>query len=343
MAPNVAAGPDWGAVAAQLAKTGRHLDLASHPSRLAGGLANRNFRVVLDGAPAVFRCPPVGKLAHGASDMAREAKVLGALHPHFPLAPALLHACLDSRVIGVPFLLLEWRPGVAIGAELPPAHAASAPLWMPEVIAGTMAALHQLEPGAIGLGDLGRQTGFAERHLRGWIRRAEAAFGDERPSALDALIVRLSETCPADAPVRLLHMDLKFDNLLLDLAGEHATALIDWDMATLGPPAFDMAVLLSYWIEPGDPEAVQTLQAVPSLQPGWPDREAMLACITSAAGAVPPDVPWYLALARLRLATAWMQLYRLWQRGALEGDRYDEFASLADAILTHARDRFGDI
>jgi hypothetical protein len=37
-----------------------------------------------------------------------------------------------------------------------------------------------------------------------------------------------------------------------------------------------------------------------------------------------------------------MQLYRLWQRGALAGARYSGFAALAAAILDQALDRFGD-
>jgi aminoglycoside phosphotransferase (APT) family kinase protein len=335
--------PDWSAVEAYLATIGRSLDPAAAPQRLAGGLANRNYHLSVDGAAAVLRCPPAAALAHGASDMAREARVLGALEAHFPLAPRLLHACLEPSVIGVPFLLLEWREGVAIGAEVPPVHALVAPRWMPEALVGVMAALHRLDPDALGLHDLGRPTGFAERQLKGWSRRAEAAFAAGRPAALDPLIARLGETLQSDAPVRLVHMDPKFDNLLLDLEQKRVCALIDWDMATLGPPAFDLAVLLSYWIEPGDPADVHALSAVPSLMPGWPDRRAIAAAYGAAAGYLPADLGWYLALARLRLATAWMQLYRLWQQGALTGDRYSGFARLADAILAHALERFGDV
>jgi aminoglycoside phosphotransferase (APT) family kinase protein len=114
-------------------------------------------------------------------------------------------------------------------------------------------------------------------------------------------------------------------------------------MATLGAPAFDLAVLLSYWIEPDDPVALHPLAAIPSLTPGWPPRAAAIAAYAAAAGSVPPDLAWYLALARLRLAAAWMQLYRLWERGSLTGDRYAGFAALSGAILGHALDRFGEL
>ncbi len=335
--------PDWAAAARHLAAAGHRLDCATPPVRLAGGLANRNYRVRLDGRPAVFRCPPPGPLAAGASDMAREARVLEALHPAFPLAPRLLHACLDPEVIGVPFLLIAWRRGVAIGATVPAPHDREAADWMPRALVSTMAAIHRLDPEALGLGGLGRPAGFAARQLAGWQARAAAAFGADRPPALDALLARLAASVPPDAPACLLHMDLKFDNLLLDLAARRVRAVIDWDMGTRGPPAFDLAVLLSYWIGPDDPPAVKALRATPALAPGWPGRAAVAALYAAAAGGLPPDLGWHLALARLRLATAWMQLYRLWQRGALAGPRYGGFAALAAAVLAHALDRFGDV
>lgn len=333
---------DWAAVAGWLAGRGLAMDLAAPPRQFAGGLANLNYLVRLDSEPAVFRRPPAGALAHGASDMGREARVLGALAPHFSLAPRLLAFCEDAGVIGVPFQLLEWRGGVAVGGSLPDGFGADAHRWMIAEIARVLARLHALNPVAVGLGDLGRPVGFAARQLKGWTRRADAAFGGQAPVALAALLGRLGAAVPETGPVRLLHMDAKFDNLLLDPVGRCATALIDWDMGTLGPPAFDLAVLLSYWIEGDDPPAVQALRAMPSLEPGWPGRAAVVAAYAEAAGSVPSDLGWYLGLARLRLATAWMQLYRLWQQGGLAGDRYGGFAVLADAILVQAVEQFGE-
>lgn len=333
---------DWAAVAGWLSSRGLALDLAEPPRQFAGGLANLNYLVRVDSAPAVFRRPPAGPLAEGASDMAREARVLAALHPVFPLAPKALALCEDRELIGVPFQLLEWRPGIAIGGTLPAGLSAADAPWLIEALTGALAQLHALDPATAGLAHLGKASSFAERQLGGWTRRADAAFADEAPPALRPLLARLAQTPPPDPPARLLHMDAKFDNLLVDPASRRATALIDWDMGTLGPPAFDLAVLLSYWIEPGDPPDTEALQAVPSLTPGWPRRADVVAAYASAAGAVPPDLGWHVALARLRLATAWMQLYRLWQRGQLEGARYAGFASLAAAILAQALDHFGD-
>lgn len=110
---------DWNRISGWLAARGLALDLSAPPRQFAGGLAKLNFRVTVNGKPAVFRRPPAGKLAHGASGMARKARVLDALNPLFPLAPRALACCNDRSVIGVDFLLIEFRTGVSIGGTLP--------------------------------------------------------------------------------------------------------------------------------------------------------------------------------------------------------------------------------
>jgi aminoglycoside phosphotransferase (APT) family kinase protein len=330
---------DWRTIAALLDAAGLALDLSEPPRQFAGGVANLNYQVRVNGQPAVFRRPPAGSLAHGASDMGREARVLRALDGVFPLAPRLLHACLEDSPIGVPFLLLEWRPGVAVGGALPAGMRAADADWLIPALAEALAALHRL-PADL---SLGKPEGFAARQVRGWERRAAAAFGAQAPPALVPLLERLSATLPADPPPAILHMDAKLDNLLIDPATRRATAMIDWDMGTLGSPAFDLAVILSYWIEAGDPAEAHALAALPSLAPGWPDKGAMIHAYAQAAGAIPPDLGWHLALARLRLATAWMQLFRLWQAGSLTDPRYAGFQDIAHAILALALDRFGEL
>jgi aminoglycoside phosphotransferase (APT) family kinase protein len=319
----------------------RNLALApgARLERLGGGIANRNEAVMLATGPAVLRRPPPGVLAAGASDMSREARVLAALAPHFPLAPRLIAFCDDAAVLGTPFQLIERRSGIAIAGTLPAGCGDG--LALVETTLAAMAALHALDPAALGLGDLGKPQGFHARQLNGWTARAAVVWPDGLPDAAAALIAALAGDVPAEAgaPV-LLHMDLKPDNLLVDPVSLKPRAMIDWDMATRGPRGFDLAVLLSYWIEPADPDAVKPLGAVPSLSPGWPGRSAVAARYAAISGHVPGDLVWPLALARLRLAVAWMQLYRKWQRGEMDGSGYHGFETLALAILAHALQQF---
>ena len=85
---------------------------------------------------------------------------------------------------------------------------------------------------------------------------------------------------------------------------------------------------------------MKALQAVPSLTPGWPGRAAVAARYRAISSHDPGDLVWPVALARLRLAVAWMQLYRKWQRGEMDGTRYQGFETLARAIIAHALAQF---
>ncbi|MFZ4109083.1 MAG: phosphotransferase family protein [Polymorphobacter sp.] len=309
-------------------------------TRLSGGIANRNDRIELTRGPAVLRRPPPGVLAAGASDMGREWRVISALAPHFPIVPQGLAFCDDPAVLGTPFLILEHRPGIAIAGTMPAGADGAALL---EATLAQMVALHALNPAAVGLGDLGKPEGFYPRQLKGWTGRAAAVWPDGLPPVAVDLIAALGETPPPadDRPV-LLHMDLKPDNLLVDPVTMTPQAMIDWDMATRGPRGFDLAVLLSYWIEPGDLVAVHALQAVPSLAAAMPGRVELAARYHALGGGDPGPLGWPLALARLRLAVAWMQLYRKWQRGEMTGDRYAGFETLALAILVQALTAFNE-
>lgn len=326
--------PDLAALAAWLPTQGLALAPGAQLISLSGGIANRNERIDLASGPAVLRRPPPGVLAAGASDMAREWRVISALAPHFPIVPRGLAFCDNAAMLGTPFLILEYRAGMAIGGMLPAGADGAALL---DTTLAQMVALHALDSAAIGLGGLGKPEGFYARQLRGWTQRAAAVWPDTLPPVTAALIAALERDMPSDDPAPvLLHMDLKPDNLLVDPATMQARAMIDWDMATRGPRDFDLAVLLSYWIEPGDPAAVQALLAVPSLTPGAATRAVVAARYRALGGADPGPLVWPVALARLRLAVAWMQLYRKWQRGEMVGDRYAGFETLALAILDHA-------
>jgi aminoglycoside phosphotransferase (APT) family kinase protein len=331
---------DWDAIAAWVATAGKRLDRDVEPRQFAGGLANLNYLISVDGAQVVLRRPPAGALAEGANDMAREARVLGSLAPHYPLAPHLVGFCEDLGVIGVQFQLIEYRAGDGVRAELPPELAGRPGVGttLTDLLVEGMAGLHALDPQEVGLGDLGKPEGFLARQVEGWARRGEAAYDGDPPKAVDLVVRWLRRELPEESGVSLVHCDLKFDNMLFDFDALRPVAVVDWDMCTRGDPLFDLAVLASYWIEAGDPDGVQGLNQVPSLEPGFPRRAELIERYFTAAGREPVDLSFHIALARLRLAIAWQQLYQRWERGALVGDRYPALHDQANAILDWTAD-----
>jgi aminoglycoside phosphotransferase (APT) family kinase protein len=325
----------WDRLATYLADHGLEFDPGVEPRQFAGGLANQNYLVTVNGRPAVLRRPPPGPMAEGANDMAREWRVLSHLADAYTLAPRGLHFCADPDVLGAPFQLIEYRDGHGIGATLPPSVAArpGAGGELTEALVEAMAGLHALDPAAIGLGELGRPVGFLHRQVEGWGRRAAAAYPDGTPPEVGTIVDWLRTTVPQASGAALLHNDFKFDNMLFDLDRLEPVAVVDWDMATLGEPLFDLAVLLSYWSHPEDPPEVRDVAQVPSLTPGFPRRAEVAARYLAAAGRPPEDLSFLLVLARFRLAIVWAQLFGLWQRGASTDPRAGGFDRIARGLL----------
>lgn len=334
---------DWAALGRHLAAAaGRRLDRDPPPRQFRGGFGNLNYLVTLDGAPAVLRRPPPGPRPRGANDMVREARILTALHPFFPLAPRCLHATDDESVLGAPFLLMEHRDGIVIGDTLPPDAGAAEAAHLAASLVDVLANLHAVDPAAIGLGDLGRPDGFFHRTVEGWIRRAEAAW-TAPPPAVGELARRLRAVdLPGEpAPAALLHNDYKLDNLILDRSTLAPVALIDWDLGTRGPALWDLAVLLSYWTEPDDPPAMHDLRQMPTAAPGFPCRAEIAAAYAARTGADVEALPAYLTLARFRLAVVFRQIFRRWRETGDGGERCRGFDTLADGLLAFAVGRAG--
>src|SRR5262249_24447309 len=123
--------------------------------------------------------------------------------------------------------------------------------------------------------------------------------------------------------------------LILDPASLVPRAVIDWDMGTRGDPAFDLAILLSYWTEPTDPVALQDGVVMPTAFEGFWTRRQVVADYARRTGEDLDDIDALYVLARLRLGIVYFQLHRQWRDGAVKSPRYRDFANLGPAVLKH--------
>ena len=65
---------------------------------------------------------------------------------------------------------------------------------------------------------------------------------------VETLYARLDAMCPPESPTAVLHGDFRIDNAILDREEpSRVSALVDWEMATLGDPLMDLGGALSRW------------------------------------------------------------------------------------------------
>jgi aminoglycoside phosphotransferase (APT) family kinase protein len=272
------------------------------PHQLAGGRSNLTYRVDdAAGSSWVLRRPPLSGVLPSAHDMGREHRVIAALAGTEVPVPAAFGLCEDPAVTGAPFYVMGHVDGIVprdeatVAAHLDePARAAAA-----GSLVDALVALHRVDPDQVGLGQLGRRSGYLERQLARWQRQLEQSRTRPLPT-LDEVHRRLSAAIPAqEGPARIVHGDFRLDNLVLSPAGR-VLAVLDWELCTLGDPLADVGLLLVYWAEPGDDTL--PLGTAPTVMPGFPGRAAITRAYAAASGRDLARLDFYVAFASWKLA-----------------------------------------
>jgi aminoglycoside phosphotransferase (APT) family kinase protein len=289
----------------------------------------------------VLRRPPLGPVAPGSHDMAREYRVLSTLWRAFPKAARAHLFCEDESVIGAPFFVMERRHGIVVQGVVPPEFGGgedqAANRALSEVVVDTLAEFHHVDPADAGLEDLGHPEGFMERQVSGWTERWNKARHEDNPLATE-LARWLADHLPAPGPTTLLHNDWRLDNLAVapDDPGR-CVAVYDWDMCTRGDAFADLGTLMSVWYDPG--EAPSSLNTMPTFTPGWMPRREAIERYGLRSGFDLTDVDWYVVFGTFKLGVVLQQIYIRWLRGQTADERFSEMGEGARQLLELAADR----
>ncbi len=307
--------------------------------RLEGGHSNLTFALTdTQGRRAVIRRPPLGKLLPKAHDMAREFKVISGLGPTSVPVPIAHGFCDDESVTGARFYVMSMVGGKAlytaedVEAYLP----MEARPVMAESFIDTLAALHSVDPADVGLSDLGRPDGYVSRQLRtwygSWTSSAEGAkYDDQRVHDLHDYF---QANIPEQGPGRVVHGDYGTHNVMVGTDGR-ISAVLDWEIATLGDPMADMAYALNAWVDKAELEARGLEALAATTAPGFPTRESLAERYAAATGADLSQLPYYRAFNSFKTACILHGVYARYLMGqkSTEGIDVDMLkVRLIDAI-----------
>jgi aminoglycoside phosphotransferase (APT) family kinase protein len=232
-----------------------HVDGFSGPlsvSQFKGGQSNPTSRLdTPSGQAFVMRRQPPGKLLPGAHAVDREARVMSALGSQgFPV-PHVHGLCEDEGVIGTPFFVMDLVDGRIIWEASFPGLSPSDRAAHFDAMNDTIARLHGFDPEAIGLGDYGRATGFIERQVARWSRQYETDIEAGRVPAMDRLVAWLRDNLPEDSgESRVVHGDYRCDNMIFAPDQPRVSAVLDWELSTLGDPLADFVYHLMMYRMP---------------------------------------------------------------------------------------------
>lgn len=307
--------------------------------QLEGGHSNLTYALTdTEGREAVIRRPPLGELLPKAHDMGREFKIISGLGPTgVPVAKAYGY-CEDPSVTGAHFYVMSRVPGRAMYSpeDVEEWLSMEARVHMGESFMDILAALHSVDPADVGLDDLGRHDGYVARQLRtwygSWTASAEAAdYDDERIHELHEMF---QNNLPEQGPARVVHGDYGPHNCMVDSDG-NITAVLDWEISTLGDPMADFAYAINGW---GDPEIEgdDGVSGSATTAPGFSNRQVLIDRYATATGVDLSTLPYYRAFNYFKTACILHGVYSRYMEGkkSTEGvDVQDLFDRMKNSVV----------
>lgn len=323
--------------------TRTHPELSDGPlsaQLVTGGRSNLTYRI--DGArrPLVLRRPPLGHVLSSAHDMAREHRVISALRGTAVPVPPTIDLVDDSatrQVTGTPFFLMDLVAGRVLSDPAQNADFTSGQLReLGLSLAGILADLHTVPPASVGLDTFGRADGYLDRQLGTWRRQLDASRTREVPR-LDELQAGLGERMPAAGRSAIVHGDYRLDNALVEggrasSAAPRVTAILDWEMATLGDPLVDLGMLGLYWSIADLPGGRGVAPSAVDLDAGYPAFDELVDVYAAHTGIATPDLGWYRAFAAYKLAVILEGIHCRYQAGETVGDGFDRIGELVEPL-----------
>ena len=217
-----------------------------HVEQFKGGQSNPTFLLEAGGERYVLRRKPPGTLLPSAHAVEREFRVIRAL-ADTGVPVAKVHAlCDDPDVIGTPFYVMEYVDGRILWDGTLPDMSHSERCALYDEMNRVIAALHSIDPVAIGLADYGKPGNYIARQVGRWTKQYRAA--ETGPiTAVDCLIDWLPMHIPAGDESRIVHGDYRLDNVIFHPTKPRILAVLDWELSTLGHPLVDFAYHCMTW------------------------------------------------------------------------------------------------
>jgi aminoglycoside phosphotransferase (APT) family kinase protein len=315
-------GIDEGKVTAWLAE---HVDRAEPPfvfEFIAGGRSNLTFEVTdAAGRRFVLRRPPLGHVLATAHDMVREHRIISALGRTSVPVPTALALCTDDTVNGAPFYVMAFVDGVVLDS-IEKADLLPLPLRRvaAEHLVDVLADLHAVDVDEVGLGDLARREGYVARQVKRWSAQWDNSKTRELP-AIEEVARLLRAHMPEQHGVSIAHGDYRFGNCLTDVANGRISAVLDWELCTLGDPLADLGYLGVYWSDPT--AAVRLRTNDPTGAEGFPAYTEVVERYARATGRDVGGIGYYVAFSSWRLAVISEGVYARYVLGAMADDASD--------------------
>jgi aminoglycoside phosphotransferase (APT) family kinase protein len=159
---------------------------------------------------------------------------------------------MDDSVIGTAFYVMDYVDGRVLWDQSLPGMSRGERAAIFDELNRVIAALHQVDYNAIGLGDYGKPGNYLARQIARWTKQYRASE-TEHIEAMERLMQWLPEHIPTQDETSVVHGDYRMDNVIFHPTEPRILAVLDWELSTLGHPLADFSYHCMYWrLTPGE-------------------------------------------------------------------------------------------
>ena len=289
------------------------------------GYSNLTYFLKSSSQEFVLRRPPFGaKSLQGGHDMFREYNVLKNLKSQFSKVPDVYLYCENNEIIGAPFYLMERVEGYIIRPNLQQKDSPGKEVIqnVSQSLVSTLVELHNVDINQANLNELGNINGYVKRQVEGWIKRYNHSKTDSIAN-MEFIASWLDENQPVEVQESIVHNDFKYDNLVLDKDNHSKiTAVLDWEMATIGDPFMDLGTTLGYWVDKNDLPELKLFQLSATTLDGNPTREGILELYQKESGKNITNPVFYYVFGLFKIAVIAQQIYYRYKKGYTKDRRF---------------------
>lgn len=298
-----------------------------------GGRSNLTYFIHQGDRSWVLRRPPLGHRQPTAHNMRREFDVLRGLATTGVPAPEPLAICEDPSILGAEFYVMEKAEGRILRGPEDVDLDRDEARRCSEALVSTLAGIHLVDFEAAGLGGFGRPEGYLRRQVDRWSGQLDT--GIRVSPELREVSRRLAASIPRREQAVLVHGDFRMDNVMLDSGDPgRVTAVLDWEMATLGDPLADLGMLLMYWRRPGERCAADAHRLTTG--EGFMERSEIVDRYRSLTGFDVGDLDFFEVLAHFKLAVIVEGIHARNQAGETVGDSFQQIEAIPASLMESA-------
>uniref|UniRef100_A0A2K6SBQ3 Acyl-CoA dehydrogenase family member 10 n=1 Tax=Saimiri boliviensis boliviensis TaxID=39432 RepID=A0A2K6SBQ3_SAIBB len=265
-------------------------------------------------------------------------KIMKALANAGVPVPNVLDLCEDSSVVGTPFYVMEYCPGLIYKDPSLPGLEPSQRRAIYTAMNTVLCKIHSVDPQAVGLEDYGKQGDYIPRQVQTWVKQYRASE-TSTISAMERLIEWLPLHFPRQQRTTVVHGDFRLDNLLFHSEKLEVLAVLDWELSTLGDPLADVAYSCLAHYLPSSFPMLRGFNDCDLTQLGIPTAEEYFRMYCLQMG-LPPTESWnfYMAFSFFRLAAILQGVYKRSLTGQASSANAEQTGKLTEFVSNLAWD-----